>query len=68
MRRLIVELIRTYEFVSILVHGEMDGTEATTTNLLLYHVLIDPVHGRTVIVAAAVVCARIERFLDSSAA
>lgn len=52
----------------ILVHGQVDGAEATTPNLLLDDILVYPVHGGAVIVAAAIVGASIESFLDSVAA
>jgi hypothetical protein len=44
------------------------GAEATATNLLFDGILVYPVDGRTVVVAAAIVRARIERLFDSSAA
>jgi hypothetical protein len=45
----------------------MYGAEATTANLLLDHILVYPVDGGTVIIAAAIVGAGIERLFDSSA-
>ena len=51
----------------ILVHGQVDGAEAAAPNLLLDDILIYPVHGGTVIVAAAIVGTRIEGFLDGVA-
>lgn len=52
----------------ILVHGQVDGAEATAPNLLLDNILVYPVHGGAVVVAAAIMCARIEGFLDGVAA
>ena len=46
----------------------MYGAEAAATNLLLDHILIYPVDGGTVIIAAAIVGARIKGLFDSSAA
>jgi len=44
------------------------GAEATAANLLLDHILVYPMDGGTVIVAAAIVGAGIEGLFDSSAA
>lgn len=52
----------------ILVHGQVNGAEATATNLLLDNILVYSVHGGTVVVAAAIVGTGIEGFLDSVAA
>lgn len=46
----------------------MNGAKAAATDLLLDHILIDFVHGRAVLVAASIVCACIQRFLDGFAA
>lgn len=54
--------------MSILVDCQMYGSETATPDFLLDHILIDFVHGRAVLVAASVVCACIERFLDGFAA
>lgn len=51
----------------ILVHSQMHGTEATAANFLLDHILIYAVHGGTVLVAAPIMRAGIECFLDSFA-
>ena len=45
----------------------MDGAEATATNLLFDRILVYPVDGRTVVIAAAIVRAGIECLFDSSA-
>jgi hypothetical protein len=58
----------TYEFLAILVHGQVYGAEAAATDLLLDGILIYPVHGRAVVVAAAIMRACIESFFDGSAA
>jgi hypothetical protein len=54
--------------VPILVHGQVDGAEAAAPNLLLDDILIYPVYGGAVIVAATIMGAGIEGFLDSVAA
>jgi hypothetical protein len=54
--------------VPILVHGQVDGAEAAAPNLLFDDILVYPVHGGAVIVAAAIVGTSIEGFLDSVAA
>lgn len=46
----------------------MYGAEAAATNLLLDHILVYPVYGGTVIIAATVVGTRIKGLFDSSAA
>jgi hypothetical protein len=57
----------TYKFLAILVHGQVYGAEAAATDLLLDRILIYPVHGRAVVVAAAIVRACIKRFFHSTA-
>jgi len=52
----------------ILIHCQVDGAEATTPNLLLNDILVYPVHGGAIVVAAAIVGAGIECFFDSTAA
>jgi hypothetical protein len=54
--------------VPILVHGQVDGAEAAAPNLLFDDILVYPVHGGAVIVAASIVGTGIEGFLDSVAA
>lgn len=53
---------------SILVDRQVYGAEAAATNLLLDHILIYPVDGGAVIIAAAIVGAGIEGLFHSSAA
>jgi hypothetical protein len=54
--------------LSILVDRKVYGAEATATNLLLDYILIYPVDGGTVIIAASIVGAGIEGLFDSPAA
>ena len=49
--------------LAVLVDGEVDGAEGATANLLLDQVLVDAVLGAAVILAVAVLGARIEGFL-----
>lgn len=49
--------------LAILVDSEVDGAERAAANLLLDQVLVDAVLGGAVILAVAVLGARIERFL-----
>ena len=56
----------TYEFLPILIDGQMHCAEAAPANLLLDHILVYPVYS-AVIIAAAVVGAGIECFFDSLA-
>lgn len=53
--------------MAILVNSQVYGAEAAAANLLLDHILVYPVHS-TVVIAAAVVGARIECFFDGLAA
>jgi len=46
----------------------MYGAEAAATDLLFDRILIYPVDGRAIVIAAAIVRARIEGLFDSSAA
>jgi hypothetical protein len=50
-------------FLTVLVDGEVDSSKGAATNLLLDQVLVDAVLGAAVILAVAVLGARIERFL-----
>jgi hypothetical protein len=54
--------------LSILVDRQVYGAKATAANLLLDHILVYPVDAGTVIIAAAIVGARIKGLFDSSAA
>jgi hypothetical protein len=58
----------TYKFLAILVHSQVNGAEAAAADLLLDHILVYPVHGGAVVVAAAIVRAGIEGFFDGAAA
>ena len=51
----------------ILVHCQMDGAEAAAPNLLLDDILVYPVHGGAVVVAAAIMGTGVEGFLDGAA-
>ena len=50
-------------FLAILVDGQVDGAEGAAADLLLDQVLVDAVLGGAVILAVAVLGARVERFL-----
>lgn len=50
-------------FGAILVHGKMDGTKRSPTNLLLYDVLIDAMDSGAIVITATVMRAGIEGFL-----
>jgi hypothetical protein len=50
-------------FLAILVHSEMHCSKRAPANLLLDQVLVDAVLGGPVILAVAVLGARVERFL-----
>jgi hypothetical protein len=52
-------------FLSVLIHSQMDCTEATSTYLLLDNVLIDAMYGTPIVVAAAVMRSRIERLFHA---
>lgn len=53
----------TYKFMTILIDGDMDCAERAPANLLLYHILIDPMFSNTIILTGDILGVCIERLL-----
>ena len=55
---------RAHVFIALMVHGQMDGSERASADLLLDHILVDAVDRSPVSVRVGVLGSRVKRFLD----
>jgi hypothetical protein len=59
----LVKVGEPHIFRPVLIYCKVDGTKRPSTYFLLYDILVDAVHSRSVVVTAAVVRAGIQGFL-----
>lgn len=57
----------SYIFIAELIGGKVDSPERPTSNLLLDHILIDPVFGGAIVLARRILGAGVQRFLMPAA-